>query len=165
MTVDLKKLAEVAANECIRQQVGVYELSALLVAYDHVANRWSKQIDITDPSYVYQLEQRLLYIATTIEDRNHLGYRKVPVTFNGGSETALDHQNIPTAMTQHLSFIPQVLEQPYDNPSVDWWVFNFLKIHPFLDGNGRTAWILYNWLSGTMNDPAPLPDYFSVLKI
>ena len=36
----------------------------------------------------------------------------------------------------------------------------FLDIHPFADGNGRTASILRNRMLGTLNDPTPLPFYY-----
>lgn len=35
-----------------------------------------------------------------------------------------------------------------------------LDIHPWADGNGRTASILRNWMLGTMDDPTPLPYYY-----
>ncbi len=35
-----------------------------------------------------------------------------------------------------------------------------LDIHPWADGNGRTASILRNWMLGTLNDPTPLPYYY-----
>jgi fido (protein-threonine AMPylation protein) len=38
-------------------------------------------------------------------------------------------------------------------------VRSFLRIHPFTDGNGRVAFVLYNWLNHTLLAPAPLPDF------
>lgn len=35
-----------------------------------------------------------------------------------------------------------------------------LDIHPWQDGNGRTASILYNWCSSSLSDPDPLPYYY-----
>lgn len=35
-----------------------------------------------------------------------------------------------------------------------------LDIHPWADGNGRTASILRNWMLGTLDDPSPLPYYY-----
>ena len=42
----------------------------------------------------------------------------------------------------------------------DFFVKQLLDIHPWADGNGRTASILRNWLCGSLNDPEPLPYYY-----
>jgi len=47
-----------------------------------------------------------------------------------------------------------------DQLTTDEFVVEFLKIHPFKDGNGRVAFLLYNILNNSLDDPAPLPDYF-----
>lgn len=47
---------------------------------------------------------------------------------------------------------------------VDIWIKSLLQIHPFQDGNGRTASILRNWMLGQMSDPEPLPYYFGEPK-
>ncbi len=43
---------------------------------------------------------------------------------------------------------------------VDSYMKQLLDIHPWQDGNGRTASILRNWLLDQMSDPEPLPYYF-----
>lgn len=43
---------------------------------------------------------------------------------------------------------------------VDSCVKMLLEIHPWKDGNGRTASIFRNWLLGTLSDPQFLPYYF-----
>jgi hypothetical protein len=42
----------------------------------------------------------------------------------------------------------------------DQLIKQLLDIHPWADGNGRTASILRNWMLGTLNDPTPLPYYY-----
>jgi hypothetical protein len=44
--------------------------------------------------------------------------------------------------------------------TVDQFYVAFEWIHPFRDGNGRTGKILHNWLSGTLDDPVLVSDYF-----
>lgn len=41
----------------------------------------------------------------------------------------------------------------------DSYIKQLLQIHPWADGNGRTASILRNWMLGTLDDPSPLPYY------
>jgi len=48
----------------------------------------------------------------------------------------------------------------YSTHDIDIWVKSLLEIHPWADGNGRTASIFRNWAMGTLDDPSPLPYYF-----
>lgn len=87
------------------------------------------------------------------------GFRNTPVTFqNGGSSCS--PSKIPEAMVRHLGMIHPdgglILFHPED---VDRWIKQFLWIHPYEDGNGRTASILRNWMMGTLDNPTDLPDY------
>lgn len=43
----------------------------------------------------------------------------------------------------------------------DRWIKDFLDVHPFVDGNGRTAWILRTWLMDEWSYPNVLPDYYA----
>lgn len=147
--MDLVKIASVAAQECIRQEVGVLELGNLLSAYAYV-----NQMGILD-------HLDLLAIGRTVEPRNQGGYRKVPVTFKNGG-TSASPAGIPGLMdrlTEHLAYYQK--QHPVNQTVLrEHLVKDFLWIHPFIDGNGRTAWILWNWLNGTMDSPTNLPDFF-----
>lgn len=47
-----------------------------------------------------------------------------------------------------------------DQSLADSFIKDLLDIHPWADGNGRTASILRNWFLGTLDDPSPLPYYY-----
>lgn len=47
---------------------------------------------------------------------------------------------------------------------IEMLIKQLLDIHPWADGNGRTASILRNWMLGTLDDPSPLPYYYGEWK-
>lgn len=86
--------------------------------------------------------------------------RTMPAVFNQG-RPALDARLIPRALTRWHEYAPQALAASDDlNETVDEFTKEFLEIHPFADGNGRVASLLYNYMRGTIMDPAPLPYYY-----
>lgn len=81
------------------------------------------------------------------------GFRDTPVVFqNGGSSSSASE--IPNALENLFSAIPTL-----EREDVNMWIRHYLWVHPFEDGNGRTASILRNWLLQTLDNPTPLPDY------
>jgi len=89
---------------------------------------------------------------------NSDGYRRIPVVFDSGASGTPPTQ-IPAAIDR---LIDQLNATFITNPQLtDEWVYAFLSIHPFQDGNGRCAWILYNWLSKSIDYPINMPEYFS----
>lgn len=62
-----------------------------------------------------------------------------------------------------FDMLPTIRENPADTNVyyTDQLIKQLLDIHPWVDGNGRTASILRNWMLGTLDDPSPLPYYYS----
>jgi hypothetical protein len=81
-------------------------------------------------------------------------YRTVPVTFAAGGHAA-NYQVIPQAMPRLIANAPEKGE------FAAWyiWIKAFLQLHPFRDGNGRVASLLFNWGMTTLDEPFPLPYY------
>lgn len=130
--------------ECKRQQVGFIELTRLLRAYDYAENAiYGHASDIS--------EKDIEYLGTLIDSANASFYRRIPVTF-ANMETGLHHDLIPQAMKTLL-----VNQQEM---TVTEFLKEFLLIHPFADGNGRVAFLLFNLKNGSMDYPLPLPDLF-----
>lgn len=149
--MDLERVATIAAKECIRQQVGILGLIRLLTAYDHVFN----DMPWISPNKAEVKVFDIRVLGGMVEHTNRGELRSIPVTFaNGGSSCSPD--SIPAAMASLMSAIPDVVGNEFE---IRAWIKHFLWIHPFTDGNGRTAWVLYNWLCQTMNTPTPLPDF------
>lgn len=52
-------------------------------------------------------------------------------------------------------------DDSYDRMPAVMAYYNFERIHPFADGNGRTGKIILNWLNGTLAAPVMPPNFFS----
>lgn len=145
-TMNLERVAALAARECIRQHVGIERLSTLLKGYEHAAKHIKTREGLIERGY-----EELTYLAGIVEPDNNGRFRNSPVTFRDGGTAA------------RASEIERLLFSLYahgDALTAEEWTKQFLWIHPFVDGNGRTGWVLYNLLNGTLDDPLPLPEFF-----
>lgn len=79
-------------------------------------------------------------------------FRQTNVTFIHVVNEAADWQDIERLMS--------ILLIAQNDLSTDEFVKGFLDIHPFEDGNGRVASLLYNIKNGTTGAPVMLPDYY-----
>lgn len=152
--MDTFDVVPVAVEECRRQQVGVRELGALLLAWDQ-ANLLARAGYLPTESFVRDL-------AAVIEPRNKNGYRRTPVTFsNGGSSASAD--SLTEAMWRWADSIQILSESPEGFLPEDARALtrHLLWMHPWEDGNGRTAWVVFNWLTGNLvrGQAVPLPDF------
>jgi hypothetical protein len=142
-----ERIAFVAIKECNRQQVGFRSLVDLLSAYEVAhfqasANGWISETIILR---LGQLIDPML---------NARGYRRTPVTFQDGGASSY-----PALIEDNIRNLLDVSTEDFNSDDCYQWTRAFLLIHPFRDGNGRCAWILYNWLRGTLDYPLPLPDF------
>ena len=142
------RIIKTAIGECRRQKVDFRSLIDLLSAYEVADTVLDPDRKFVDPVVIFRL-------ASLIEPvQNEWGYRNVAVTFKNGGTTT-EWSNVPRAMERLTSLVQNV----DGDDDINVWIKSFLFIHPFIDGNGRVAWILYNWLKGTLEYPLPLPDY------
>jgi len=91
-------------------------------------------------------------IGTFVDD--NAGFRKCGVRV--GDSVCPDWKEVPDLINKLLLIMPKILPEEFYR--------EFLEIHPFIDGNGRTGKILYNWLKGTLNDPIMPPNFFNCLN-
>lgn len=84
-------------------------------------------------------------------------YRRSHVGFFGGGNAA------PVGEVRHRMQrwwnLVEEISPTEDVELVDLQVKSLLQIHPWQDGNGRTASILRNFWLGKLEDPEPLPCY------
>lgn len=156
--MSLVAIATGAAVECERQQVGIRQLGYLLNAHAHAC------------FYGMRTPGDIISLAVKVEPYKNLhGFRKTPVTFQNGGSSAMASE-ISRLVDQlcesvHMFIIDPSAEDLAHSMAVtkdqllNALVKEFLWIHPFVDGNGRVAWLLYNYLMGTLDNPLPLPDF------
>lgn len=91
-------------------------------------------------------------IAQLVEPKTNGEYRRTGIYF-ANLNSGMPPELIDTAMSGLLDVIND------DDIDIDAMIREFLIIHPFIDGNGRTAWLLRTWLRDDWDKPEPLPDY------
>lgn len=146
--MNLTQIATVAAGEAERQQVGLPGLADLLRAYEYAYSNSKLGLAPTKVS-VHAL-------GSLVEPSTYGQFRFTPVTFrNGGS--AAHPERVGPLMGTLFEMVPKMgyTREAY----IYGWVKEFLWIHPFTDGNGRVAWILYNWFTEQLDSPVPLPEF------
>ena len=78
------------------------------------------------------------------------GSREMGAEVHAGSTCFTASQMVPKAMTRFMSELNQKLDDAEESGSLDpfclaaWACAEFVQIHPFLDGNGRTCRIILN---------------------
>ena len=137
-----ERIFDACKIECNRQHVGEVEHQQLINAYNYMLSTSHRLVTV----------ENILRIASIIEPVKAKSFRRTPVTFANAS-MGLTPELIPNAM--------EALIENRDQLSIDEFVKEFLVIHPFQDGNGRTAFILYNMLNRRGTFPEELPDYFN----
>ena len=107
--------------------------------------------------FLSQLEEKIAYAQNTGGSTADRGFRTTEVQIQGGAD-------VPTLAPPPAAEVPRLMEalmssggRHAENPQV--FIQEFLKIHPFADGNGRTAAILLNHLSPAESGYKLLPDY------
>jgi len=107
--------------------------------------------------FLSQLEEKIAYAQNTGGSTADRGFRTTEVQIQGGAD-------VPSLAPPPAAEVPRLMEGLMasglhaDDPQV--FIREFLKIHPFADGNGRTAAILLNHLSPAESGYKLLPDYF-----
>lgn len=121
---------EACAQECQNQQSGEMSVFWLCKALTYLRAKTKISVGL-----VTELGMRVE------PEVNKNGFRKIPVSFRDCSQ-AIPAENVPQAL--------QSLLDNWKSLSADEFYQHFQEIHPFADGNGRTAFLLWNFINGTL---------------
>lgn len=83
-------------------------------------------------------------VMANIDDERSGGYRTERVLVTGAPLQPLRPESVPSAMNELCLWIGNALPDPV--LAAGEAHYRFVKIHPFYDGNGRTARLLMNWI-------------------
>jgi hypothetical protein len=143
MALDLQ-IIRFAARECELQGSGEMSVAWMLNAWDFAQYVTRKGGSLT--------QSIVLHLGALIEPRkNARGFRTCPVSIG---HDLLDNQRVVPHQIETL-----VVNQDFMKPAE--FFKEFETIHPFVDGNGRTGAILYNWLNGSLDNPVWPPNFWN----
>src|SRR6478736_6107669 len=129
------KVLEYIQSESDRQKASLRETIDMVEAWKYVAGFGGKMPNL-------ETIQHVAFLITGLQ-----GYRQTPAVFDQGPP-ALDAGLIPRSMANWHMWLHETNE--FSPRQIDLIMREFLEIHPFADGNGRVASLLYNYFLGTI---------------
>lgn len=142
-----RHIVHYAAQECRYQMSGEMSVAYMVDAWRY-ANRYrNNDIMLRD----------VLALGRTIEpDKNADGIREVGVRV--GYNIKLEPHLVPDALDRLLENQPDI---GCDDDVAAEFFKAYEDIHPFVDGNGRSGSILYNWIRGSLEKPIHPPNLWN----
>lgn len=140
------------AGHSMKDHLEAHNLSEALDYFEDLSLR-------IDPISEHDIRQIHSLILKGIDDRNAGSYRNSDVEITGSSVKPTPHMDVPQAMHEFGEWFQQVSIRNFNFSPVALataahaW---FVQIHPFIDGNGRTARIILNLLLMRYHYPIPV---------
>lgn len=137
------EVVDYCAQECAWQGSGELSVGWMVHAWEYALSKCMHPITVT----------HIRVLGKMVEpEKNKNGFRRQPVWV--GYNEKMDWERIDGA-TKWL-----VEEQVGGVDPIEWFR-KYEDIHPFIDGNGRTGTLLYNWLLHTLDHPVHVPNLWN----
>ncbi|MGL6160874.1 Fic family protein [Microbulbifer sp.] len=101
-------------------------------------------IQKNEPLSEWQIRNIHQLILKNIDDENAGRYRNINVTIAGASHIPPDHTLVPEQMRDFVRWYQEQAASLHPVERAAWVHADFVGIHPFVDGNGRTSRLLMN---------------------
>lgn len=157
------------AEECKRQRSGEMSVYDMVNAWNYIdlVNKGFGPLG-SNPNLTLDLIRDIGQIVEPIDNKK--GFRTIPIGvtdgFGGWIEKA-PHHRVPALLTLLLDgyygngdYTDVVPNHKLAATKEDQFYYEYENIHPFVDGNGRSGKILYNYLLGRLDDPQMPPNFF-----
>ena len=152
------------ASECERQGSGEMSVYSMVNAWDFAQGTSPSGRENTKRMTSAFIE----HIGQLVEpQKNSRGFRQIPIYVGNGWEyiEKAKWERVPELLTMLLeSYYEGILDEapmhPLSKSAEDQFYFEYENIHPFVDGNGRSGKILYNYLCGTLDNPKMPPNFW-----
>lgn len=156
MSADVTEIVDWCAGEVERQQATPLHVAGMFRAWEYAQALDADRRPVIGFTLDEDILLRFESLVMLRDGRRTRPWRVTPAAFANGN-LALAYQHIERQMGLWMvEWNRQVLSKNM----ADQLTKQFLMIHPFEDGNGRIAAILWNWRLGTLSHPKPLPEFF-----
>jgi hypothetical protein len=152
------------AEECARQHSG--ELSVY-----NMCNAWDYMQSVHDTDPVFLDIGLIEHIGILVEPiKNDRGIRRIPIYVGNQWEMVekAPWERVRELLTLLLTSYYDGTLQPVGTKSKtreDQFYYEYENIHPFVDGNGRSGKILYNYLCNSLDVPHLPPNFWGSINL
>lgn len=150
------------AEECHRQYSGPFSVYEMVDAWDYASDHYRNETSEDGRITLAFIEE----IGKRVESLDNIkGFRTIPIYVGNRwdmVEKAPWDRVVPLLDLLLNSYYEDILIATHALAKTpeDQFYFEYENIHPFVDGNGRSGKILYNYLRGTLDKPVMPPNFW-----